>query len=293
MTIAHPPRSFVAIGDSFTEGLDDPDPVHAGSFRGWADRVAEHLAGLDPEFAYANFAVRGRKLDAILDEQLPRALELAPDLVSIAGGTNDVLRPRVDLDRIAARFDEAVAKLRVNGSQVVLFQAVDPAPRSRLIGRAAVRLRALTDIVEDVAARHDCFVVRLWDAAVLADPRLWSVDRLHLSSEGHARVAAGVLDALDLGDPAELWSRPLSTPYLPPPLRVRLTSDVRWVRMHLAPWVGRRLRGVSSGDAVLAKRPDLTSYDVSAGPAGAASSEHPLGGEKPDDAPASHPPASE
>jgi hypothetical protein len=186
-----------------------------------------------------------------------------------------------------------VAKLRVNGSQVVLFQAVDPAPRSRLIGRAAVRLRALTDIVEDVAARHDCFVVRLWDAAVLADPRLWSVDRLHLSSEGHARVAAGVLDALDLGDPAELWSRPLSTPYLPPPLRVRLTSDVRWVRMHLAPWVGRRLRGVSSGDAVLAKRPDLTSYDVWAGPAGAASSEHPLGGEKPDDAPASHPPASE
>ena len=57
-------RRFVALGDSFTEGLMDevgPDGRH----RGWADRVAEALAarasaeGADG-IEYANLAVRGR-----------------------------------------------------------------------------------------------------------------------------------------------------------------------------------------------------------------------------------------
>ncbi len=38
-------RSFVAIGDSFTEGLDDPYP-DALSYRGWADLVAGQLAAI-------------------------------------------------------------------------------------------------------------------------------------------------------------------------------------------------------------------------------------------------------
>jgi hypothetical protein len=72
------PRSFVAIGDSFSEGLDDPWKAGDGLYRGWADRVAEVFAARDASFRYANLAVRGRKIDAIAAEQVPRALELAP-----------------------------------------------------------------------------------------------------------------------------------------------------------------------------------------------------------------------
>ena len=84
---------YVAIGDSFTEGLEDPGPD--GRHRGWADRVAEGLNG--PGFEYANLAIRGRLLDPILTEQLPVALALEPDLITIAGGVNDALRPGWDL----------------------------------------------------------------------------------------------------------------------------------------------------------------------------------------------------
>jgi lysophospholipase L1-like esterase len=248
------PRSFVAIGDSFTEGLDDPAEDARGGFRGWADRVAEQFASLEPEFRYANLAVRGRTLDRIIDEQLPRALELRPELVSLAGGTNDVLRPRVDLNKMARHFERAVRHLRENGSQVVLFQSVDPTPRSRLIGRALPRIKALTTIVEETAEQHQCSVVRLWSARAFAHPAMWSEDRLHLSSEGHERVAGAVLEALGLGDHA--WADDPG-PYEVPVLRERLLADARWTRQHLGPWVGRRLRGVSSGDAVLAKQPDL------------------------------------
>ena len=248
------PLSFVAIGDSFTEGLDDPAEGSRGGFRGWADRVAEQFAEVEPAFTYANLGIRGRKLDQILDDQLPRALELRPELVSLAGGTNDVLRPRVDLNRMARRFQDAVRQLRENGSQVVLFQSVDPTPRSRLIGRALPRIKALTTIVEETAEQYQCVVVRLWSAKVFAHPAMWSEDRLHLSSEGHARVAGAFLEALGLGD--HTWSEDLD-PYAVPPLRERLVADARWARQHLGPWVGRRLRGVSSGDSVQPKQPDL------------------------------------
>src|SRR5690606_35763179 len=57
-------RNFVAVGDSFTEGLSDPGAN--GAYRGWADRVAERLAALEPGFRYANLAVRGKLLDQIV-----------------------------------------------------------------------------------------------------------------------------------------------------------------------------------------------------------------------------------
>lgn len=247
------PETFVALGDSFTEGLDDP-AAGADGFRGWADRVAEHFGEWKPDFRYANLAVRGRKLDAILDEQLPRALELRPELVSLAGGTNDVLRPKVDLDRLARRFDDAVRALRESGSQVICFQSIDPTPRSRLIGRALPRIKALTTVVEETAARYECVLVRLWGAAVFADPRVWSDDRLHLSGEGHARVAGAVLETLGLGDPR--WAEPIG-PYRTLGSAQRVVSDLRWCQRHLVPWIGRRLCGASSGDGIGAKRPDL------------------------------------
>ncbi len=35
---------YVALGDSFTEGVGDPDPARPNGLRGWADLVAEELA---------------------------------------------------------------------------------------------------------------------------------------------------------------------------------------------------------------------------------------------------------
>lgn len=244
----------MALGDSFTEGLDDLSAARDGSFRGWADRVAERFADLDSDFRYANLAVRGRKLNAIVGEQVSRALELRPELVSLSGGTNDVLRPKVDLDALSRAFEDAVRRLRENGSQVLLFQSVDPTTRSPLIGRTLPRIKALTTMVEETAERYECVLVPLWNAPVFGHPSVWSEDRLHLSTEGHARVAGAVLETMGLGDHG--WTGGLG-PHDETPMVARLAADAVWARRHLAPWVSRRLRGVSSGDAVTAKHPSL------------------------------------
>jgi lysophospholipase L1-like esterase len=249
-------RSFVALGDSFTEGMDDPR--HDGSYRGWADLVAEQLAREVDGFRYANLAIRGRLLGPIVTEQLEPALAMRPELVSLAGGGNDILRSKVDLAALTAVFDDAVRRLRATGATVVVFAGADlthlwPAGR-RMVPRIAV----LHDAIHRIAAERGAVHVDLWSDDGFRDARMWSDDRLHLSPLGHHRVAAHVLDRLGV-TPAAAWREELPPGVAVPWVRAR-AEDLRWVRRHVAPWVNRRLRGRSSGDLIAPKRPTLEPY---------------------------------
>ena len=263
--------TFVAIGDSFTEGLNDPGP--GGGFRGWADLVAGALSAERPGFRYANLAIRGKLLGQVVAEQVPRAVELAPDLVSLAAGGNDILRG-TDVDELAALFEPAVAKLQAAGCRVLIFTGFDPRmfPVIRLLrGRIAAYNMHLRGIADD----YGCDLVDLWSMRGLKDPLAWSPDRLHLTTEGHRRVALRACEIL--GVPVtEDWRRPLpavgaSVPAVGasgpadrasgPADRARWLAarrqDARWAREYAAPWLRRRLGGTSSGDGVPPKRPDL------------------------------------
>jgi len=247
-------RSFVALGDSFTEGVGDQYPD--GSHRGWADRFAAHLAAAAPGLGYANLAIRGKLLGQVVAEQVPVAVSYAPDLVSIAAGGNDLLRPGVDPDALAAVFADAVAALREAGSQVMLFTGFDPGgfPLIRLIrGKAA----AFNAQLRAVARTHGCLHVDLWSMRTLADPRVWCEDRLHLAPDGHRRVALRACEVAGIPAPED-WREPLPPASTGAPGWVTARrQDLRWARMYAAPWLGRRLKGVSSGDGMGPKRPSL------------------------------------
>jgi lysophospholipase L1-like esterase len=254
-------RSFVAVGDSFTEGLDDPYP-DGTSYRGWADLVAGQLAtvaaGSGSGFGYANLAVRGRLFNAVVTEQVPAALAMGPDLVSFAAGGNDVLRRHFDPVALMARLNAVVGELRATGADVIVFRFADVT--KRLPGRRVVRPRVdfLNNAIVETAQQHGAFLIDLWSDDEFANPLLWSIDRLHLSAAGHRRVAAHVLAALDVtAEPAWLTAPPLPAPL---PWLAARGADLRWVGGHLAPWVRRRLTGRSSGDTVTAKRPSLAPF---------------------------------
>ena len=255
-------RTFVALGDSFTEGLEDdlgPDGRHLG----WADRVAAALATHEGGLRYANLAVRGKVLDEVVDAQLPVALELRADLVSFHAGPNDVLRPRRDVAAVVSRYDAAVGRLADAGVQVLLFTVIERAGGTgRTAARLAERFARFNVGVRRTAERTGALVVDVGTEPALQDRRLWHEDRLHLAAAGHARVAAAVLEKLGVTDPDLLggqpgwWREPLP-PGVRPGKRADVLADVRWVRRYLAPWVGRRLRGVSSGDGLSAKHLEL------------------------------------
>lgn len=251
--IPRPWRRYVALGDSFTEGMMDelrPDGRH----RGWADRVAQALADSagEPGIEYANLAVRGRLVRQVVDEQVAPACALGPDLVSLAVGVNDTLRPQYVLDPIATGVENAVRALRATGADVLLFAFGDPARRSLAMAPVRERIRRYNSAVRAIAEEYDCYLVSFWQVAAFDDDRLWDEDRLHLSPEGHALAARTALAALGLGD--DSWRTP-AVPGHRPRLAQRAAAHASWGRRHLAPWLLRRARGESSGDTVVAKDP--------------------------------------
>ncbi|MGQ1797822.1 SGNH/GDSL hydrolase family protein [Kocuria oceani] len=258
---AHPWCRMVSIGDSFTEGIGDPDPAAPGGHRGWADRVAEELHRLSPGLSYANLAIRGRVFRQIVDEQVPAALELSPDLVTVCAGGNDMLRPGADPDAIAEELDEVVGRMGADGASVVLFDGPDIGATPVLRGIRG-RVAVYNENVRVVASRHDAALVDLWGLRELADPAMWAPDRLHFSPLGHHRIAVEVLDTLGVEHglvPERVLARP------PVPWRQARREDLVWAHRYLRPWVARRIRRTSSGPQVGPKRPGFGSAAVTGG----------------------------
>ncbi len=255
-TPMHPWSRYVALGDSFTEGLGDPEPASPGGNRGWSDRVADVLSQGTPDFAYANLAVRGKLIGQVLTEQIDPVLALHPDLITFSAGGNDVLRPGSDPDFIAARCEKAVSRLSRDNATIVLFTGADVgfSPVFRGIrGKIAI----YNENLRAVAAKYDCVVADLWSLTEIQDAGMWSSDRLHLNALGHHTVARMVLDVLNVPNALE--------PLKPEPMTVRpwreaRTEDMQWAREYLLPWVLRRIRHQSSGDHVLPKRPDARPF---------------------------------
>jgi lysophospholipase L1-like esterase len=247
-------NTFVALGDSFTEGMYDPYP-DGDLYRGWADRVAEHLAVQRPGLRYANLAVRGKLLRQIVEDQVPRAIELKPDVVTLCGGGNDLIRPGGDPDTLAPIFDGAVRDLRASGSEVLIFTGVDPRGLRGMMGRFRGRAATFNMHLRAIADQHGARVVDLWPMSVLHDPQAWDEDRLHLSPEGHRRMALRVCETLGVpvdGDWREPWP-----PMPEPDWLTSRRDDLHWARAYLLPWIQRRVQGRSSGDGRDPKRPDL------------------------------------
>ncbi|MFE2374217.1 SGNH/GDSL hydrolase family protein [Streptomyces sp. NPDC059398] len=234
--------SLVAVGDSFTEGMSDGLPD--GSYRGWADVLAARLAARTPGFRYANLAVRGKLIGQIADEQAEAAAALRPDVVTLVGGLNDTLRPKCDMGMVRGRLEEAAGRLAPACGQLVLMRS--PGRNGPVMERFRPRMEELFTFIDDLAARHGALVVDLYGAPALGDQRLWDVDRLHLTAEGHRRVAEAVWQTLGLAAEDD-WRAPLP-PASAARWAARRTSDLRFAREHLVPWIGRRLTGRSSGD---------------------------------------------
>jgi lysophospholipase L1-like esterase len=245
---------FVAIGDSFTEGVGDEDAN--GVPRGWADLVAQGWArSRGTEIEYANLAIRGKLAWPVVEEQLEPALALKPTHLSFNGGGNDMLRPATDVEHIADAFSRVLRRCDEEGVQLVILSGANPSaglPLSSLIQR---RGDLLSDaVISRIAHRPDVIRALNWPDRELSGAGYWAEDRLHMNARGHHRVAARVLRALGERVPDGWWSLPVvdTTPAL---------RDASYYREHVLPWIKRRLTRTSSGDGRLPKFGDWITVD--------------------------------
>lgn len=251
---------YVALGDSSTEGLDDPDG--RGGYHGWANRLAARVASAQSSpLLYANLAVRGRNTRQVRDEQIEPALALRPDLVTLFSGVNDVTSRRFDADAVGRDAEQMQRALIGNGATVIGFTLPDPSrvmPIARLISG---RVRALNVALRRASTASGAILVDLATHSVGSDPRLWSVDRLHANSAGHERIAAALAWGLGLPGANDSWSDPLPTPWSRS-WAASLVAELRWQRDYFLPWLWRHARGRSSGDNRGPKLPGLTKVEV-------------------------------
>jgi lysophospholipase L1-like esterase len=225
-----------------------------GGIRGWADRFAAYLAEQNPGVLYANLAIRGRRTKRIRSDQLEPAIALNPDLASVMAGANDVLGS-FDLDETMTDLEDMYARLRGAGATVIGCTFPDPGATYSIARRLSPRVRALNAAIREAAARHGVVLVDFEAYPAVNDPRWWSHDRLHLNTAGHTRLATAFADVLGIRADTS-WQEPLP-PLSPQAWWRSRVEDAEWVARFWVPWFVRHVRGRSTGDSRLPKRPEL------------------------------------
>ena len=247
-------RRYVAIGDSSTEGLEDPDGQ--GGYRGWADRLAQHIAdGQDEPLEYANLAIRGMRMKEIRTGQLDDALAMRPDLLTVFGGVNDLIAGPVNFDAMRADYVIIFGQACRLGATVLTFTMPDPTAINPLGRYWRDRAARLNDIIRSEAERHGVVVMDFEQYRLAEDPRLWFEDHLHGNELGHQTIAAALAWRLGIDGFDEAWAEPLEGEATWPTGREKLKDDLDWARHYVAPWLSKGIRGIRQGRGVQRKRP--------------------------------------
>ncbi|WP_265445490.1 SGNH/GDSL hydrolase family protein [Flexivirga meconopsidis] len=243
---------FVAVGDSYTEGVGDPNVLYPNGVRGWADRMARQLGRHDDEWRYANLAIRSKVLDEVVDEQVDAAIALRPTHLSFYAGGNDILSVRVNMGSVMERYEAALRRLQASGAQLIVFTAFDPTA-TPLLEPVRRRLIYFNQTVRDLAREYGAVLVDHAEYAEFYDRRMWSADRIHMSKAGHKRLAGHVLQELGIPHTLKIPELP---PFRPRPWRQALQEESLWVRDEVIPLFRRRISGVREGDSLLPKWPE-------------------------------------
>jgi phosphatidylinositol alpha 1,6-mannosyltransferase len=249
---------YVAVGDSLTEGLCDTSRVPVGEYRGWADRLAMLIAvssSAGEPVAYANLAVRSRKVRDAIDVQLPQAAALEADLVSVLIGANDLVGRRADPEGLARELGAAVSRLRSTGCDVLLVTPFLPRrPATRYFTR---RFAIFNARLRDIAAATGSMLLDVAARPELVDDERWAEDRVHLNSAGHRGIAYAAARVLGMPDASTLGELEHAVHDQEEELALTAVGDAEWIVRHAAPWALRRLRGRAAGDGREPKRAAL------------------------------------
>jgi lysophospholipase L1-like esterase len=208
------------------------------------------------DLRYANLGVRGLTTAQVRERQLSVALAMKPDLVTLFCGTNDVTGWSFDAEKVTADIEQMQRELVTAGATVLSFTLPDLTPLMPIARLIAPRIAALNQALARASRTTGSILVDFAAHAGATDPRLWSEDRIHANSEGHARIAEALAHALRLPGSNEAWRQPL--PALGSQTRLQWWSaEARWLRRHLLPWAWQGLTSRSSADGRSPKRPEL------------------------------------
>lgn len=194
----HPWHHYVALGDSFTEGIGDP--VEGFASLGAADRLAAALRRHNPDLRFTNLAQRGLGLSEIRQQQLEAAVRLEPDIASVVAGANDIMTGRFSATRWEVEFRMMYQALTWAGAAVITATLPDFPILRTLAGPLQARVRGNlvrgNDLIQRLAAEHHAILVDAWAISARAGADDWSADGVHLNARGYFKFAQETLKAI-------------------------------------------------------------------------------------------------
>lgn len=254
---------YVAVGDSLTEGLCDTSRMPEGEYRGWADRLAMLLAVTSSHrepVAYANLAVRSRKVRDAIDVQLPQAAALGADLVSVLIGANDLVGRRADPERLVRDLGVAVSQLRSTGCDVLLVTPFLPRrPATRFYRH---RFQVYNARLRELAGATGSMLLDVEAHPELVDGERWAEDRVHLNAAGHRGIAYAAARVLGVRDASVLGELEHAVHDQEEDVGLTAVGDAEWLLRHAVPWIRRRMAGRAAGDGRAPKRAQLMPVTV-------------------------------
>ena len=249
------PLVYVALGDSATSGVGDSCDL--GQPRGWSRMLAAGLTAAGHDLSHHVLAREGARAADVISEQLGPALDLAPDLVTLLVGGNDVLRGDFDPYALERDIEHLVNRIRERGACVIMLRLHDPTrvvPMPASLARVMRRRVAAVNVVVDaVASRSGALLVDPASDERCYEHSSWHVDRMHPSTQGHLLLAGLVAQRLaDRGIPIA----PLGVN--PQPSVGRL-FQAAWMLRNGVPWALKRSVDLLPTLTVLALREAVAS----------------------------------
>jgi lysophospholipase L1-like esterase len=191
--------NYVALGDSLTAGKGDAGPD--GQPVGWAQRLADVLSVRTAvRCTLMNLAEDRATVSSVLAAQLPKVAPAEPDLVSITVGMNDIRARGFDEMTFKSELGQLLEDLAATQAKVLTctlpnIAAIMPLPPD-LTEIARERMRMASDIIREQAESYGAVCLDAWSLPGLADPELYSQDRMHPNGKGHQFIAAAFADQL-------------------------------------------------------------------------------------------------
>ncbi|MBK5232422.1 MAG: SGNH/GDSL hydrolase family protein [Thermoleophilia bacterium] len=199
--------TYAALGDSFTAG-NGCDPTER-----WSDLFADGLRASNPRLNYVNLARDGADSHDVL-EQVPKAINHRPDLVTLVCGANDViLNLRPDIGSFSARLELMLDRLRRALPDAAILTATYPVGwcLEGIGPRTQARIHSgMTDLnlaIRDVSAALSVPCLDVVDHPGIGDPGNFESDGLHPSPAGHRHAAAEFRRAIAINFQIETTTR--------------------------------------------------------------------------------------
>ena len=181
---------YVALGDSTGVGIG------ARNDGGYPDRLLCRLQAQRPAARLINLCRSGSTSIDVLEDQLPDALRLRPQLITLGIGINDVSHGQDD-EAFANNLEEIAVRLAKLAAPIVIVNIPDlafaPAVR-RLVPPELYerRIEVMNRHLEATAARHRLVLVDLYARsreALVHHPEHFCADGFHPSDLGYEQWA--------------------------------------------------------------------------------------------------------